>query len=80
MLSKTEKAQIVRLMQSAEWKCVEHLVHNLVEKWKDEQVIHETEWDTIKATLEREGRIRGLQLFSQEIYNCLKDIREKDGE
>lgn len=69
MLSKTERQQVKQLLQSPQWSSIQLLAQKLDEKWKDESNVRETEWETLRALLENEGRRRGLSLFIQELFN-----------
>lgn len=56
-------------MQSAGWSTVEEVIKQLTEKWNAESVVHDNEWETIRATLLREGMIRGMNNLVKEIMD-----------
>uniref|UniRef100_A0A7V3N4Q5 Uncharacterized protein n=1 Tax=candidate division CPR3 bacterium TaxID=2268181 RepID=A0A7V3N4Q5_UNCC3 len=68
MLNETEKSQIRSLLQSSQWKTIEKLADLICEKIKDEPISTESEWETAKTVLEKEGQIKGIRRFIQEIF------------
>ena len=68
MLSNAEQKQMRQLLQTPQWGVAEQLANKVIEKFKDEQVVHPTEWETIRASLLREGKIDGVRNLIQEIY------------
>ena len=72
MLSQTERAQIAQLLQAPQWKALEHLIHTVAQGYEEEAIILDSEWDTLRSSLVKEGKKRGIQVLMQEIYNCLQ--------
>lgn len=68
MLTKNEKDQLRRLIESPHWAAVELLANKLCDKLKDDNVVREDQWSTLKELLTREGQVRGIRLLLQEIY------------
>ena len=68
MLSKNDRQLIKQVISSPQWSSIEATVKELTDKIKDEPVLYETEWETLKATLFREGQIRGISRLIQELY------------
>jgi hypothetical protein len=64
-----EKAFVKGLVQSTQWKVIEHYAEELIKKIKEEPKIKDNEWDTLKTTLQDEGRIQGIRQFIQELFN-----------
>lgn len=67
-LTKTEKNQLKSLVQSPQWTTLEHLIKEMLEKYKDQFGAKDSEWETMKNNLLYEGRVRGLTELSQEIF------------
>lgn len=67
-LAKTERAQLRQLMQQPQWRAFEHLVEEFVAKIKDESIVQDSEWDTLKKALMNEGQARGIRNLIQETY------------
>lgn len=63
-----EQTLILQLLQSPQWSALESIAKRLHDEWNGESVVKDTEWDTLRAALEKEGRVRGLELFMQEIW------------
>lgn len=70
MLSKAEKAQIKALLQSPQWGSLDHLVKDVLESVKENSLVKETEWETLKATLIQEGQVQGITRLVQEIWKA----------
>lgn len=68
MLSKHEKQQLKYLVSDPKWKVVERLADLLIEKIRENSPVRDSEWETLRTTLEQEGKIRGIKEFIQEIY------------
>ena len=68
ILTKTEQAQIKAVVQSPQWSAVELLATRIIENIKDDSVVTDSEWETIKKALLNEGKTRGIREFIQEIY------------
>ncbi len=68
ILTKTEQAQIKAVVQSPQWSAVELLANRLIEQIKDDSVVCDSEWETLKKAVLNEGKTRGIREFIQEIY------------
>lgn len=68
MLTNPEQKQIRQLLQTPQWAVAEQLANKMVDKFKDEQIVHSTEWETLRASILREGKIEGVRALVQEIY------------
>lgn len=71
MIDKSQKAQIVQILQMPQWKALEALIHTHLEKVKDDSASMGSEWEHTRDTLMKEGELRGIQKLMQEIYKCL---------
>lgn len=69
MLTEAEKSQIRQILGSPQWQMIVRFVELLKIKVKEQPVIGDTEWDTIKNLLINEGRVQGLSEFVQEFFN-----------
>ena len=76
MISKTERTQIVQLLQTPQWKALENLIHTIAKGYEEEAIILDSEWDAMRSSLIKEGKKRGIQVLMQEIYNCLQQSHE----
>lgn len=69
MLTSTEKQQIRAILQDTKWTAIQNAAETLIQKIEDEYVVRDTEWETIKAALEREAQIKGIRRFFQDLYS-----------
>lgn len=72
-LSNSERTQLRQLLQSPQWGSFEHLMKDLLDKWRDEFGAKDTEWETLRNTLTNEGKIKGVTELSQEIYRQIQN-------
>lgn len=62
MLSIT-KRQLEKLQRSDEFDALVKLYGEVIEKWQNENVIGQNEFETLKLLFLREGKITGLREF-----------------
>ena len=68
MLNKQEQGQLRQLLGVPQWQTAEKLIGLMIEKLKDTSVVRDTIEATAAEALLREGEIRGVRRFLQEIY------------
>lgn len=73
MLSEIERKQILQLLQTPQWQTAERVAKIICESMKGESVIADTQWETIKKTLLREGREQGIKEFIKQMYQIAKN-------
>lgn len=73
MISSGERKQILQLLQSPQWQTVERFAQILTDSIRSDSVVAETEWETIKKTLLREGQEQGIKRLIQELYTIAKN-------
>jgi len=69
MIGNQDKSILKQLVQSPQWSVIEHLANEVCVKLEGESSVHDSEWETLKATLLKEGKVRGIRHLLQEIYN-----------
>lgn len=69
MLTNSEKSQIRLILSSPQWQTVERFAEMYRVKIRNESVLQDTEWDTIKIAVFNEGQIQGITRFFQELLN-----------
>lgn len=69
MISESERVLLKQLISSPQGRVLESLIEEKKKKYRDDFGGRDTEWETIKATLINEGKIRGLNELYQEIFN-----------
>ncbi len=67
-MTEHEKSFIRSLVRSPQWDIIEGLAKEIVDRINSENLIRDTEWDTIKATLQKEGQVEGIKRLLQEVY------------
>ena len=72
-LSKPEREQIKQFVREGYWDIFKHFGDLLCEKIKEESSVKETEWETIKAVLTKEGKIQGIRDFLQGLFEQIND-------
>lgn len=74
MITKIERQQLKALMQFPNWVAIENLYNAFLKKLTEDSTVRDGEWDTVKATLIREGKIQGVTEFFQEIYKQVSNL------
>ena len=74
MISKVEQKQIKALVQEPKWQTLENLVEELIEKIRDDSIVGDSEWETLRTALLNEGRIRGMRDLIQEAYRTAQNV------
>lgn len=74
MYTRLEKSQILNLLRSPQWVSIENIAQEVQKEIQDDAVSHETEWDTIKSALLKQGQVNGIKRFIQRLY----DIAQSD--
>ena len=67
-MNSLEAAFIKHLVQSPQWRIVEELAKEVVNKINEENTIRDSEWETLRATLQKEGKIEGIKLLLSEMF------------
>ena len=73
MLTELEKSQVRGLIYSPQWKSIERVAELVIQKFRGENTLKETEWETLRDTVLKEGRAQGVEQFFQELLNQSKD-------
>ena len=77
MITKGEQQQIKSLLQTPQWQVAEMIANKFRDKLAYDSPVRETEWDTIKTTLIKEGQIQGIKIFIEELYKIA--LNDQDG-
>ena len=73
MIDTAQRSQIRQLLSGPQWRTVEYVASEFVQRLKDQSRVKETEWQTLKAALLVEGQVQGISSFIQELYNLAKN-------
>ena len=69
MLNPNEKSALRVIQSTPQWSVVLRLKDELIKKINSNSLVGDSEWDTLKAVLERDGKIKGIEQFFQEVVN-----------
>lgn len=72
-LTELEKSQIRGLIFSPQWKTIERVADMVIQKFRGENTLKETEWETLRDTILKEGRASGVEIFFQELMRLAND-------
>ena len=67
MLNDLEKSQIKGLIFSPQWKTIEKVAEQMIQKFRGENTLKETEWETLRDTILKEGKAQGVEQLFQEL-------------
>ena len=71
-----EKSQIRGLIYSPQWKSIERAAQEIISKFRGENTLKDTEWETLRGTLLKEGRASGVEQFFQELMRIANEEHE----
>lgn len=77
MFAELEKLQIRGIIYSPQWKSIERVAEMVINKFRGENTLKETEWETLRETIFKEGKASGVELFFQEL---IKISNEQTGD
>jgi hypothetical protein len=69
-MDEREKSQIKQLVQSYQWPVIERFAEELKKKIREDDCSRDTQWETLKTLLLKEGQVRGITRLIQELYKC----------
>ena len=72
-LSDSQKSRLKSFLQSPEWKIVEEIKDEYIKKISLSSSIRDTTDETLKETYLKEGRVQGISLIVQELFNQIND-------
>lgn len=70
MLSQGQKQQTRQLLQDPRWGVVEQLINELCVKIRENSAIRETADQTVQEACLQEGRVQGLRMLVQAMYEA----------
>ena len=72
MISNDERNKIRAFMQDPKFQVIIDIAEQLCSKIEGEPAVMDTEWETIRATIEREGAVKGIRRLIQTFYDEAK--------
>ena len=66
-LTDLEKSQVRGLVYSPQWAPVQKVAEDLIIRFRGENTLRDTEWETLRDTIKKEGKAQGLEEFFQEL-------------
>lgn len=73
MLTDNEKSQVRGLIYSPQWATILKVAEMVIQKFRSENSLKETEWETLRDTVLKEGRAQGVEQFFQELNEQTKN-------
>ena len=67
MLNEIEKNNLKTLLQDPRWQTFQRFVELTKENIRSGSSLRDTEWETLKAVLTKEGQIQGINHLIQEM-------------
>ena len=67
-LNEHEKSQVQSIISDPRWGVVIKISDMFIEHIKQDNLIKDSEWDTIRATITQSAKIEGIKSFVQEVY------------
>mgnify|MGYP007031185404 CR=1 FL=1 len=67
-LSQQEISGIKQLLNSPYWKTVENVAEQIINKIREEGIIKDNEWETLKTAVNQEGQVQGIRRLFQELW------------
>ncbi len=64
----TDEQFIRHLVQSPNWRIIDDLAKEIADRINNNSVLRDTNEETLKETLLREGRIQGIKQLLSEMY------------
>jgi hypothetical protein len=71
-LTPEQKSRLVIFTSSRDWQLVNLIADELVRKINDDELIKDTEFETIKAVFAKDYQVRGIKRLLNEIYNSIQ--------
>ena len=72
-LTDLEKSQVRGLVFSPQWKTIEKVAEFVIQNFRGENTLKDTEWETLRDTIMKEGRASGVEQFFQELIKASGD-------
>lgn len=66
-LNDLEKSQIRGLINSPQWATIQKVAELVVQEFRGENTLRDTEWESLRDTVLKEGRAQGVEQFFQEL-------------
>lgn len=63
-----EEKFIRQLVRSQNWSVIESFAEKVKAKIREENTVKGNQWETLKATLEKEGKLEGINLLLSEMF------------
>lgn len=66
-LTDLEKSQVRGLIYSPQWATVQKVAEYLIIRFRGENTLRDTQWETLRDTIKKEGKAQGVEEFFQEL-------------
>lgn len=72
MITTAERNQIRQLLTDPKWATAEALANEIIRDLQAQSTVKDSEYETLRATIERDGMVKGIQHFTQELWKHAK--------
>ena len=72
-MDKQDKDIVKSIVKSPQWTAFKLVSEEMIQKTRSESVNKESQFETLKAVFEREGKIRGIQQFIMQLEQYAND-------
>lgn len=73
MITNAERSQIRQILQAPQWRTVERVIEDFIIQLQSDSSVKDTEWETLRETLIKEGRVQGMRLVISKLYEEAKE-------
>ena len=71
-LTDLQKSQLRNLLGSPQWRIVAYIAEELIKNIQKNSSIADTEWETLRTTVDKEGKVKGIREFFQEVMKQIE--------
>lgn len=77
MMEPYAKVNLRNAYENKDFQAVIEFKEVVLDQWRKQNAIGETEFETLRATFEKEFKIQGLEEFFDALYKEIYDVDEK---
>ena len=76
IITKIQKHAVKSLLEDSRFDVILKLYEEMLLKWKDESALGHDEFNTLKNTFTREGKIQGLKSFFELLDQAAQEVNK----
>lgn len=74
MIDDNQRAQLLALLQSPQWRVIDQIQQDFCDKIQYESKLQDNEWETLKKLIGDEGQVAGIKRFIKELYKEASNV------